>query len=77
MGGRILEFSADKYFYAGEAKGRIEGEAKALKEGEAEGQKKVCNLITKLIAEGKMDEMTRAATDEDYRNTLFRAYAIE
>lgn len=31
MGGTILEFSADKYFYAGEAKGRAEGRAEAGK----------------------------------------------
>ena len=101
MGGRILEFSADKYFYAGEvkgrkegeakgrkegeakgrkegeAKGRIEGEAKGLKEGKAKGQKEAFTLITKMVAEGKIDELTRAATDEDYRNTLFKAYEIE
>lgn len=42
MGGKILEYSADKYFDAGkaegEAKGRAEGEAKGRAEGEAKGR---------------------------------------
>ena len=80
MGGTILEFSADKYFNAGEAKGRAEGEAKGRAEGEAkgraEGEQKMVRLVSLLIADGKSDELARATSDREYRESLYREYAI-
>ena len=64
MGGEILEFSADKYFDAG------------MQEGRAEGEQKLANLISKLLASGKAEEIARAASDREYRAELYREYAI-
>ena len=64
MGGTILEFSADKYFDAGKAA------------GEEKGEQKLANLVNVLIADGKTDEVARAASDKDYRDSLYKKYAI-
>ena len=69
MGGRILEFSADQYFEAGEAKGRTEGRA--------EGENRLIALLTKLIALGRMDEIERVTSDAKYRSALFRELQVE
>lgn len=72
MGGTILEFSADKYFYAGKAEGKAEGRA----EGKAEGEQKLANLVSVLLANGKADEIARVASDQEYRALLYKKYAI-
>ena len=76
MGGVILEFSADKYFDAGKAKGKTEGEAIGEARGEVKGEQKLENLVNVLIADGKTDEVARAASDKDYRDSLYKKYAI-
>ena len=68
MGGTILEFSADKYFEAGKAEGRAEGKA--------EGEQKLATLLRALIADGKSEDVARAATDKEYRDSLYKKYAI-
>ena len=68
MGGTILEFSADKYFDAGRAEGRAEGEVS--------GEQKMVRLVSVLIADGKSDELARATSDREYRESLYRKYAI-
>ena len=68
MGGTILEFSADKYYDAGRAEGKAEGKS--------EGEQKLASLVNALIADGKTDEVARAASDKDYRDSLYRKYAI-
>lgn len=72
MGGKILEFSADKYYDAGRAEGEARGEAR----GEAKGEQKLANLVRVLIASGKTDEVARAASDQEYRASLYKKYAI-
>ena len=60
MGGKILEFSADKYF----------------EEGETNGKAKLAILIKRLLAEGKSNDMMRALDDAAYRELLLKRYAI-
>ena len=62
MDGKILEFSADKYFDAGKAEGRNEGEMK------------MAALIKKLLADGKSGDMMRALDDVTYRKSLLQTY---
>ena len=92
MGGTILEFSADKYFDAGKAEGRAEGKAEGRAEGKAEGraegkaegraegkaegEQKLANLINLLLADGKVSEITRVTSDKNYRDSLYKEYAI-
>ena len=68
MGGVILEFSADKYYDAGKKEGR--------EEGREEGEAKLASLMNILIANGKANELARAASDKQYRDTLYEKYAI-
>lgn len=68
MGGKILEFSADKYYDAGKEEGRAEGRS--------EGEQKLANLVSVLIADGKADEVARVASDKEYRDSLYKKYAI-
>lgn len=72
MGGTILEFSADKYFDAGKAEGRVEGRA----EGRAEGEQKLAALMSALVSDGKSEDVARAAIDKEYRDSLYKKYAI-
>ncbi len=80
MGGEILEFRADKYYNAGrtdgEAKGRADGEAKGRADGEAIGEQKMAELMNLLLSDGKTEEAVRAAKDKEYRDSLFKEYAI-
>ena len=76
MGGKILEFSADKYYDEGRAEGWTEGRAEGWMEGEATGEQKLANLVSILIANGESDKVARAASDKEYRNTLYKEYAI-
>ena len=76
MRGKILEYEAkdirNKAMAEGEAKGRAEGEAK----GRAEGEAKTFDLISKLIALGRMDDVKKAAGDEEARKLLFAEFKI-
>lgn len=69
--------SATNYGYR---QGHEEGHASGLKEGHASGRKegidKMSKLITVLMSENKVEELTRASTDEEYRNSLFLRYNI-
>ena len=56
MGGEILEFSADKLFNAGEAKGRAEGKAEGRAEGKAERSQEI---YERMLAENIPAELAR------------------
>ncbi len=56
MGGEILEFSADKLFNAGEAKGRAEGKAEGRVEGKAERSQEI---YERMLAENIPAELAR------------------
>ena len=84
MGGTILEFSADKYFDAGKAAGKAEGRAEGKAEGrvegraegEATGEQRMVRLVSVLIENGKSNELARVTSDKEYRESLYRQYAI-
>lgn len=76
MGGTILEFSADKFFDAGRAEGKAEGKAEGRAEGEVNGEQKMVKLVSALIANGKSSELARVTSDREYREALYRKYAI-
>ena len=60
MGGEILEFSADKLFNAGEAKGRAEGKAEGRVEGKAEGKaERSQEIYERMLAENIPAELAR------------------
>ena len=52
-------------------------EAKGEKTGEKKGEAKLGTLISKMSADGRGDDILRAATDESYREEMYSAYGIE
>ena len=65
----------------GRAKGLEEGRAKGLEEGRTEGKEEgaalLGDLIMKLIAAGRADEIERVSSDPGYRNALYKEFHLE
>ena len=59
-----------------EARGVAIGEARGVAIGEKKGESKLADLIIKLFASGRGDEVERAAKDEKYRAGLFKEFHI-
>ena len=59
-------------FGRGRAEGRIEGRA----EGRAEGENRFAHLVSQLMAENRIDDLARAATDLEFRSELFKELGI-
>ena len=59
---------------------RAEGVKQGVKQGEKQGLKqgesRLAELITKLFASGRGDEVERAAKDEEFRTGLFKEFHI-
>ena len=51
-------------------------EARGVAIGEKKGESKLADLIIKLFASGRGDEVERAAKDEKYRAGLFKEFHI-
>ena len=60
----------------GRAEGRKEGRAEGITEGEAIGEKRLADLVSALIANGESDKVARAVSDKEYRDSLYKQYAI-
>ena len=57
-------------------KGRAEGRAEGRVEGRAEGENKMADLMQKLFSQGRVDDAQRAASDQAYREELFKEFQI-
>jgi len=55
---------------------QVEAMNEALSEERVEGEKRLADLITKLFASGRGDEVERAAKDENFRKGLFKEFHI-
>ena len=55
---------------------RMEEREKGREEGEKLGINKITQLMQKLIADGKKDELEAIATDANLRAELFKQYGI-
>ena len=64
-------------FDEAEARGKAIGEAIGEVRGEARGENRLASLMQKLFALGRNDDAQRAASDQDYRNNLFRELNIQ
>ena len=49
---------------------------KYFDDGKAEGEQKLASLVSILMKDGKADEVIKAASDKDYRDSLYKKYAI-
>ena len=63
-----IDLQADIAFEDGEAKGKAEGEAR--------GESRFAELTLKLIGLGREADLTKAAQDIPYRETLFKEFGI-
>ena len=60
----------------GRKEGRAEGREEGKVEGKVEGRAEVWSFMEKLMKEGKMKEVQRAIVDSEYRDQLYREYAL-
>ena len=56
--------------------GRKEGRAEGRKEGRAEGLDEAARLVARLFAEGREDDLRRAADDPAFRDALIKEYGL-
>ena len=68
-----IEVQREEAFEEGEKIGREEG----IKIGQEEGEKKFPALTMKLIADGRIDDVKRAAEDIELRKKLYQEYEME
>lgn len=74
---RGLAEGREKGLAEGRAQGLAEGRAEGMAEGRAEGMQRYSELIECLFAEGRVDDIKRAADDPAYRDALFEELAEE
>ena len=60
----------------GFAEDKAEGKAKGKAEGIAEGERNLAELIQKLLATGRTDDIERVTRDPEYRETLYKEFEI-
>lgn len=60
----------------GLAEGREQGKAEGLSVGREQGEERLSRLIAALAADGRTDDVARAATDRQLREELYRNYDI-
>ena len=60
----------------GHAEGHAEGLKQGLAEGRAEGEARLGALVTKLLAEGKIEEVQQVVSDEMIRQKYFEKYSL-
>ena len=56
---------------------RREGERRGRIEGRVEGEEKLANLMNLLYREHRFDDMGQVASDEEYRQKLYKEYNIQ
>ena len=57
-------------------KGMAQGMAEGLEKGLAEGESKFAGLISALVADNRLDDVQRVATDLELRQELYRHYGL-
>ncbi len=53
-----------------------DGFKEGKEEGRKEGEIRFGKLIDKMVAAGRIDDMTRVATDSEYRHQLYKEFHI-
>lgn len=65
---------------AGRKEGHEEGHKEGLeagrREGQAEGSMQMCELITRMIADGKADMIPKLKTDEVFHKEMLKKYDL-
>ena len=58
------------------AEEREEGKAEGRAEGRAEGENLLSALISKLLASGRIDDISKVTSDVEYRHSLYTEFGI-
>lgn len=58
------------------AEGIAEGEARGRTEGETRGEERMASLFARLNSVDRSEDFARAATDEEYRQKLYKEFGI-
>ena len=66
MGGKILEYEAQRIYNEAEARGEARGEAK--------GEDITMDLVSQLVLAGNYEELTRMAQDREYSRQKIRSF---
>ena len=70
MGGKILEYEAQRIYNEAEAV----GEARGVAIGEAKGEDTTMDLVSQLVLSGNYEELTRMAQDREYSRQKIRSF---
>ena len=84
MGGQILNYEAKDIRNSGIREGKKLGIAEGIsigkeagrQEGRQEGESLALKLIQLLIQQGRTDDVTRASTDPEVRQQLYREFHL-
>ena len=56
--------------------GKVEGRAEGRVDGISEGEERASKLYKYLYENGQLDDMTKAMSDPEYRNKMFKALGM-
>ncbi len=76
MGGQVLETYADKKLKQGMQQGMQQGIQQGMQQGMQQGVQLMAQLSVRLAEDGKISEISRAATDSAYMDKLLKEYKI-
>ncbi|MCM1026288.1 MAG: hypothetical protein NC432_07615, partial [Roseburia sp.] len=60
----------------GVKEGKLEGRQEGIKQGVQQGRQQISKLFERLLADGRLKELSRAATDERFQRKLLKEYGI-
>ena len=60
----------------GEKLGREEGREEGRQEGREEGYNQMSKLVSILLEEGKLEDLTKISKDKNYRENLMKKYKL-
>jgi flagellar biosynthesis/type III secretory pathway protein FliH len=72
----LTEYDEQKNLLWFKEDGYKEGYKEGKEEGRKEGEIRFGKLIDKMVAAGRIDDMTRVATDSEYRHQLYKEFHI-
>ncbi len=72
----LTEYDEQKNLLWFKEDGYKEGYKEGKEEGRKEGEIRFGKLIDKMVVAGRIDDMTRVATDSEYRHQLYKEFHI-
>ena len=76
MGGQILNYEAKDIRNSGIREGISIGKEAGRQEGISQGENLLGRLVNLLVEKGRIDDVTRASTDPEVRQQLYREFHL-